>query len=569
MNRIVYTLLLVLGVSGLTLYLLGWQGIAGYMLLASTLLVLAGFAVGLARGRFTVDLLMGVVGGVTWYHGAFLEGHAVLALYGAAEIIEDAVEIYASKSIRRLAERLPSRVLRVALDGSLERVEVSELRPGDVIMIRMGEAAPVDVVLLEDAQVDLSNVTGEPHPVPMRAGAHLLSGSILLTGPVKARVLRTPKESFTQRLVEEALEALESKPRIAGLIERYVPHITVAVLGAYLAAHVFAGPLRALSILVVGCPSAYILTASYATAVHAALLARSGALLRRADSLELLWRPRTFIVDKTGTLTRLKAVPLSLPENGALSLIAGAALASKHPVARAIAEAVRSVRPGAVDVSEVAGKGMVGDVEIVAGPTMECGKTVVARAPRGEALFCLEEEIVEEARKLVGLLRSMGVRVVIASGDDRERVRRVAEELGVEEFYYGVSPEEKARIVEAYARKGITVFAGDGVNDVLALAKAHVGIAVGSLDAAGRVASLVAVGGARSLHAIFRHAISHRASILAAFSLATLAKLAALLTGLSDLVPLPLVAALGDDGSTIAGVIAASLAAGWRGRGGG
>ena len=550
------------GLAGLGL---GLDAPARSMLAASSLLLLARFIYGLRRGKFTVDLLMAVVGLVTFYYGMVFEGLIVMALYALAETIEEAVEGVARRRLESAARLIPRYAVRLR-DGAQERVPVEDLEPGDIILVPLGAAVPVDSIAIDPGMVDESVVTGEPVPVRVEPGTLLRSGSIVVEGPIRARVARRAEESFVQRLVEEAREALEEKPRLARRVERLAPHITLLVLASYAIAHLALGPHRALAILLTGCPSAFIIASSFQASYSVALLAARGVLVRGGWVLEALGEVDTYVLDKTGTLTRLAPRLIQGPGEH-VGLVAAAAQASRHPVSRALA--TLPARGTVTEAREIPGVGVEAVVEgvrvtIGRGPRDPCGPTVEARVDGSRLVFCLEEQPAPGARELVEYLYSTGRRVIIASGDRPENVERVARLLGIREYYGGLKPEDKARLIERLTREGHRVaYAGDGVNDAIALAKAHVGIAVGDLDVA-REAGDAVVQGPTHLHALARAGDAYKRGVEAAFATAGAVKAAVAVLGLAGTLPLPLVALLGDDGSTLAAVAAGALLAGAR-----
>jgi len=561
-TAITYHVLALTSLAGLGLALAGLD--PAPLLALATLIVAAGFLHALAQGRFTVDLLMAVVGGVSLAYGLHVEGLIVLLLYGLAETLEHAVEGVARRRVLEAASIIPRRVL-VQRDAGLVEEAVERLSPGDTVLVRVGEAVPADSRALSRGSVDLSHVTGEPLPVAVEPGDSVPSGALVVQGPLRLEVEERPGDSYVQRLVRLAEEAVEEKPRVARLLERYTPHITLLVLAGYAIAHQLLGPERALALLLVGCPSAFIVSSSLATSIAIAGLARRGALVRGGQVLEELWSYDVVVLDKTGTLTQLAPHPeqpvLSGPASGhLLGVVAGAAGASRHPVARALASL--PVEPVRVEAVEAPGRGIVGEgLEILPGPEHPCGKTVLARVAGAETVLCLREEPLPGARRLVAYLRERGKRVVIASGDSRENVERIAKLLGVEEYYAGLTPEDKARLVERLKGEGLrVVYAGDGINDAVALARAHVGIAVGGIDLVREAADAVAPGGAGHVLDILCTAERHRRMIRDSFATAILLKAVAGLLGLAGAIALPLVALLGDDGSTLLGAAAASRA---------
>lgn len=551
---------------GLAAGLAGLEPLQGLVLWLLAALLAARFAYMLAaEKRFTVDLLMAIVAGVSAFYRLYGEGLVVMLLYGLAEAVEERVEGIARRRIEAAARLLPRETLRLR-GGSWERVQVEELRPGDVVLVPVGEAVPADGVALSRGVVDNSVVTGEPYPVEVGPGDPVYSGAVVLEGPLRVEVARPPGESFTQRLVALAEEALERKTRLARLVEKAAAPMTVVVLAAYAAAHLALGPERALSVLLAGCPSAYIITSSFQASYSVAILASRGALVRGGYVLEAVPRLRVVVLDKTGTLTRLRARLLE-GDPRLEPLVAAAAGASRHPVSRALAALAPSGAARVEEAREVRGVGVEAVVEgrrvmIARGPPHPCGPTVEARVEGERLIYCIEEEPAPGAEELVSYLRSTGRRVVIASGDRVENVARLAERLGVEEYHGGMRPEDKARLVEELrARHGPAGFIGDGVNDAPALAAADLGIAVGGLDVAREAADAVVQSPLQALE-VFRLGDVYPRSLAAAFTVASIVKAVVAAAGLAGAAPLALVALLGDDGSTLAAVAASALATG-------
>ena len=555
--------------AGLALEVAGASLAARLVLAGAALGLAARFAMELREGRFTVDLLMAVVGGVAAWHGLTLEGLIVYLLYSVAEAAEERIEALARRRLEAAARLVPRRALVERPGGPVE-VPVEAVRPGDVTIVPVGESVPADGVALSEAVVDASIVTGESDPVAVRPGDRVYSGVTVVEGPLRVRVERSPSESFVQRLVEEAVEALEEKPGTARLIERVSPHLTAAVLAVFAAAHLAIGPERALAILLAGCPSAFIISSSFGASYQIARLARLGALVRGGRALEAASRVDVVVLDKTGTLTRLEPAPVDGDPRAwrLASLAAALARHSRHPVARALA-ALPAPGAGVARVREVRGSGLSGlvggvEVEVLAGPPLECGKTVLVRAGGEEGVVCLREALAPGARELVAYLRRRGVKLVLASGDRRENVERIARLLGIREYHAGMKPEDKAALIRRLRGEGLRVaFVGDGVNDAIALAEADFSIAVGGIDAPREVADAVAPHGPRQVVEVFEAAHRYRRGLALAFATAAVAKALVAAGGLAGLLPLPLVALLGDDGSTLAGV-AAGLAA-WAG----
>lgn len=548
---------------------------AGEALLAaiSTLLLARFFYIILGRG-FSVDLLMSIAGFVLLKHDLILEGGIIMALYGIAGLSEEYAEGYALRKLEGLRRLLPRRAL-VEKGGKLVEVDVNEVKPGDVVMVRRGEAAPVDLRLLSPGVFDLSHVTGEPDPVDAPAGSVVPSGTVNLGDPVKGVATRPPSDSFMQRLVAEALEAVERKASVQRLLERIAPYITILVLAAFTVAHLQLGGVRAVSILLAGCPSAFIVSSGYSTAMSIALLAGMGVVVKGGQVLESAGRVRVVVLDKTGTVTTARSrvsivkPPPGVDEGRFLSLASSLASASLHPLSRSLASAASGRLPvsGVRETPGVGVQGVVDGVEVfigrVDGEAPRCPeglKALHVRVNGGVGVICLEEVVDPSAPRAVRELKSMGLRVVLASGDSRERVEKVARALGVDEFHAEMKPEDKARLVEEYRnRYGPVLFAGDGLNDLVAIAKADVGVAVGNIEATADAADAVSPGGALGVSRLLRASRLYSRALAYSFALAAGIKLVAAGGGLAGLLDPVIVALIGDDGSTMAAVAVATL----------
>lgn len=572
----------------LLLELLGLHGVVSdYTLLFLSLLVLGRFAyVAVTARSISVDLLMGIAGLVTWYFHAALEGLLVYLLYSFSELIEDWVEAYATRRIEGLRSLIPGRVLVRKSDGSLEEKGLDMVVAGDVVAVRPGETVPVDGVIVDgESLFDTSYVTGEPEPVRLGRGDSVVSGYINRLRLVYVKALRPPRESMLQLLVMEAEKSLERKSRLQRMLDRFSGPYTLLVLGVFGLAAAFLTPYRALAILLAGCPSAFIVSSNTATALTIAVLARRGVVARGGLALEGAARIRVLVFDKTGTLTlgRLR-VAFVRPANGfeektLLEYAGAASKASIHPVAAALSPHSRLYPE---EGEEYPGKGVMARINgrvVAVGSKQFLREMGVEGLPAGsncgnglrevlvavDGVFagsiCLEEEVSSSAGEVVAALSSRGLRVVIASGDRVERVRRIAEKLGVDEYYGGLSPEDKKRLVIMLReRYGSVGFVGDGVNDVEALAEADTSIAVGGLRLVSSIADIVLPRGISPLPLVFEASKRYMSSIRAAFLAAIVIKLGVMALGVLGFLPLWLVVGLGDDGSTLASVgIAVSL----------
>jgi len=565
--------------AGAAASLAGFQGAALAVLAAVAGGLLARFAYYLlVRGRYTIDLIMGGAGLLLVAAGRPFEGLILAALYGVAELVEEAVEGFALRRVTALLEVVPGRVTVVR--GGVQRVvDADAVRPGDVVVVGRGQVVPVDGVLLDRGVFNPSLVTGEPGPVEAGPGEAVPSGYVNLGGPVRVRAVASPGDSSLQRVLRLAVELLERRSRVERLLERYAPAYTVALFASSGAALIAWGVNGAVSVLVAGCPSAFIITSGVLSLYAVGSLARRGVVAKGGEALERLSRVRVIMLDKTGTLTLGRPVlarvtpPPGLGEGELLALAAGLAAASSHPLSRGIVEAARLRGlgiPAAEGVEEVPGGGLRGRVEgydvalgsagFLGAPEGGCGEgeaAVHVRVDGYTGVLCFGDVLDDAAREAVERLRGMGFRVVIASGDRRENVERVARLLGVDEYYWGLKPEDKVRLVaELRRRHGPVAVVGDGVNDAAAMAAADAAVAVGDVGVVVEVADAVLRGGVRQLPTLMAAARGFRGGLAGGFAVAGAVKAAAVAGGVAGVLPLWLVALAGDDGSTLLGVAA-------------
>lgn len=438
----------------------------------------------------------------------------------------------ASRALETLARLMPSHAHRRGTDGTTSDVALDELQPGDVVVVKPGEKVPADGDVVDgSSEVDESMLTGESLPVPKSAGDEVIGGAVNGEGALVVTVRRTGAESFLAQVVGLVREAQESKSATQDLADRAATWLTVVALGggaATFAAWIALGrPLsfameRAVTVMVIACPHALGLAIPLVVAVSTALGASSGVLVRDRAAFETARKLDTVIFDKTGTLTLGRfgvAEVATLGEFGrdeVLSLAGSVEALSEHPIARAIAEAAPS-KSAAADFRAMPGsgaRGLVGGREIaVVGPAYLTGNGI-AVPEGGDALaaggrtvvyvlrdgvpvgaIALADVVRPESAEAVRRLKAMGIETIMLTGDSEPVAARVAAELGIDRFFAGVTPADKAATVRRVQAEGkVVAMVGDGVNDAPALATADVGIAIGAgTDVAVATADIVLV----------------------------------------------------------------------------
>jgi len=463
-------------------------------------------------------------GGVPVY---FEAAAAIVTLTLLGQVLELRARARTGAALRALLGLAPETARRVAADGSDADVPLAHVAAGDRLRVRPGERVPVDGVVLEGrSAVDESMLTGEPIPVAKGPGDAVTGGTLNGTGGFVMRADRVGAETLLARIVALVADAQRSRAPIQGLADRvsawFVPGVVVVALvafGAWLAfgpeprlAHAL---VSAVAVLIIACPCALGLATPVSIAVAMGRGAQAGVLFRSAEAIERLREIDVLLVDKTGTLTEgrphLTAVEAA-PGHDAdtmLRLAAGLERASEHPLAAAVLAGAqeRGVKvPEASDFEAIPGRGVRGRIEgrevaigsaaflaslgadasaladRVAALRAE-GATVVLVAVDGApaGLLAVADPVKESAPEAVRALHAEGLRIVMVSGDARATAEAVARRLGVDEVVAEVLPQQKADVVARFQAAGNRVaMAGDGVNDAPALAKADVGIAMGS-----------------------------------------------------------------------------------------
>ncbi|HEU4490213.1 MAG TPA: heavy metal translocating P-type ATPase [Jiangellales bacterium] len=445
----------------------------------------------------------------------------------------------ASGALDALAALLPDDAERVLDGGTPEVVPVSALAEGDLVLVRAGGRVPADgVVEGGEAELDESMITGESRPVPRGPGDRVVAGTVATDSSLRIRVTAVGEATALagiQRLVEQAQT---SRSRAQALADRAAALLFYVAGAAGVITFVVWAALgelgeavtRTVTVLVIACPHALGLAIPLVVAISTAMAARRGVLVKDRLALERMRQVDVVLFDKTGTLTRGEpvvagVVAMTGDDDDVLRLAAAAESESEHPLARAIVAAARAAGgdlPAVSDVRSVTGRGVRAVVDgrrvAVGGPALlreeglheppslvartagwtERGATVLHVVRDGEVIgsLALEDAVRPESRRAVDALHARGVRVAMVTGDARSVAQAVADDLGVDEVFAEVLPEDKdGHVAELQARGLRVAMVGDGVNDAPALARADVGIAVGAgTDVAIESAGIVLAG---------------------------------------------------------------------------
>lgn len=441
----------------------------------------------------------------------------------------------ASRALEEMARLLPSDAHKLMRDGRVEDVPLSKLTVGDKVIVKPGEKVPADGEVVDgETSVNESMLTGESKPVSKKAGDEVTGGSINGKGSITVEIKKTGEDSFISQVIELVKEAQENKSRTQDLASRAALWLTiVALAGGAVTLFIwlaimnrdFAFALeRTVTVMVITCPHALGLAVPLVVAVSTAISAREGLLIRNRAAFERARSIQAIIFDKTGTLTEGRfgvtdtvALTENMEERELLKYAASVEAHSEHPIARAIL----SSSEGAFPVEEfraIPGKGAQGkvngrDVKVVnPGYLRENGlatnderverlsaqgKTVVFVVIDGKpkGAIALADIIRPQSKRAISMLKEMGIRCMMLTGDNRRVAQWVSEEVGLDEYFAEVLPHEKAAKVREVQSRGLVVaMTGDGVNDAPALAQADVGIAIGAgTDVAVETADIVLV----------------------------------------------------------------------------
>ncbi|CAG1008530.1 H+-transporting ATPase [Anaerolineae bacterium] len=488
--------------------------------------------------EFNINLLMSIAAVGAILIGEYLESATVIFLFAVGESLEGYTADRARNSIRSLIALKPRTALRLR-NGHEEQISVDDLAVGEIILVKPGENIPMDgVVRMGASGVNQAPITGESVPIAKTPGAEVFAGSINGEGTLQIEVTRLAQDNTLSRiikLVEEAQNVRAPSQRLIDQFARYyTPAVTVlAALVAFLPPLLFGAPFydtaaghgwlyRALSMLVIACPCALVISAPVTVISAITAAARRGILIKGGAHLEALGMARAFAFDKTGTLTQGKPTVTGYraadctTEDGCercdeiLALATAVERRAAHPLAQAVVSAAESrhlegVYAPAESVEMLAGRGVRGRVEgkeITVGshplfdqehphPVTLCrdvqaaeaqGQTTMMLAEGGEVkgFIALADTLRADSPQVIHDLNAMNIATVMLTGDNLTAAKAIGAQAGVRDVRAGLLPADKVEAVkELLKQHGNVVMVGDGINDTPALAAATVGIAMG------------------------------------------------------------------------------------------
>jgi Cu+-exporting ATPase len=468
-------------------------------------------------------------GGIT-PHVYFDTSATIITLILLGRMLEARAKGKTSEAIRKLMG-LQAKTATVLRDGIEKEIPVEEVTVGDIVIVRPGERIPVDGEVMEGySTVDESMLTGESLPVEKSSGDKIFGGTVNKAGSFKLRALRIGKETALAQIIRLVEEAQGSKAPIQRLADKvasiFVPTVIGIAIVTFFAWFVF-GPkpsftialMNFIAVLIIACPCALGLATPTAIMVGTGKGAEKGILIRDAEALELSHKIQAVVLDKTGTITKGEPEVVEvIGVNGAspdaiLQIAASAERLSEHPLGQAI---VKKAIEGGLEISDpidfvaipgggikarisqrseyyevfIGSEGMmqreginISTVKTLSDKISSNGRTPVFMAVNNEikAVFSIADTIKEGSVEAIESLKSMGIEVVMLTGDHQNTARAIAQEVGINRFFAEVLPDQKVEAVRKIKSEGkITAMVGDGINDAPALAEADVGIAVGT-----------------------------------------------------------------------------------------
>jgi Cu+-exporting ATPase len=493
----------------------------------------------LRNGSANMDVLVAMGSSVAYFYSLLVLLHpalgmhvyfetsaVIITLIKMGKMLESRTKGRTGVAIRKLMALRP-KTATVMLEGHERVVPLSRVRAGDEVVVRPGEAIPVDgVILTGESSIDESMLTGEPIPVDKRSGDSIAAGTINGEGLIRFVARKVGKDTALARIIRMVQDAQGSKAPIQGLADRVAAIFVPGVIGiAFLTfilwwvigGHFVPAMIRMVAVLVIACPCALGLATPTAIMAGTGKGAEKGVLFKNSQALELATRLDTIVLDKTGTITqgrpavtdlRLLQSP-NLLENEFLRLAASAETGSEHPIGRAVVreaegrkielarpDSFKALRGLGVQARVIGREIMVGRPawleemglsmdglrpQILA--MQDMGKTVMVAAIDGrpEGLIAVSDPVKPESEEAIRKLHGESLRVVMLTGDNAQTAKNIASQMAIDEVIPDVRPEQKAEKIKELQQEGRRVgMVGDGINDAPALAQADVGFAIGT-----------------------------------------------------------------------------------------
>jgi Cd2+/Zn2+-exporting ATPase len=513
-------LLLLLGFFA---WLLGQEQAANWLFLASAIIGGAPiFKLAFTNIIRDFDLTAGVMVSIAMIAALIVGEYSAAAIVAlmmlVGEMLEDFTVARADNALEELESLIPEFVTLLR-DGEDVEAPLDSIRRGDIVLVRPGSRIPVDgVIIAGDSAINQASITGESIPVDKESGDHVYAGTLCTSGALEIKVVEIGGETTLGNMIRLVKEARKTQSPVERVANRYARYLTPLAIIIAIATYFLTNDIiRAITVLIVICPCSLVLATPTAVVASIGNAAKRGVVVKNGSSMERIGKVDVVAFDKTGTLTLGEpSLQETIPLNGIkpdelLSLAASAERLSEHPLGKAIVNAARleninTVAPQSfetlpghgilarVDGHEVViGERMLKEKEITSSQTVAhkikdletSGHTVVQVAVDREVagLLVISDSVRPESASAVSDLKKLGIgETILISGDNRAVAEAIGQELGVDRVYSETLPEQKLDLIADFQETGKKVaYIGDGVNDAPALAKADVGIAMGSI----------------------------------------------------------------------------------------
>lgn len=419
----------------------------------------------------------------------------------------------AADTLDKITSAIPSEI-KIVKEEKIIAIKLDDVQVGDVVVVSSGERVLLDGEITKGSgSFDESSLTGESEPIYKSVGMNVISGSVSIDADVHFRVVKDFRHSTLSNIVKLLESAINKKPKIQQMANRLSEHFSLVILtlsfltffGWWLSSHSFETSLMvAISVIIIACPCALALATPVATLVGLGLGASRGILFKEASGLETMAKTNTLVLDKTGTITAGKpeVVKEHIFEPFDKTLLYSFVASSNHPIAKGVARFIKQENENLHECTfdlftQIPSQGMMaelGDMRLLGGNKKLLDTNGIVMDSSSDAtLFCfainqrvvavyeLEDRVKEGILELVDAMKKMKIDVVMLTGDNESAARKVASNVGIENVLYEQTPQSKAEFInKLYDEAKSVVMVGDGVNDILALASADIGIAMGS-----------------------------------------------------------------------------------------
>ncbi|WP_105300828.1 heavy metal translocating P-type ATPase [Anaerococcus marasmi] len=481
-----------------------------YLLSAWNVLI-KGFK-GIIRGQaMDENFLLSIASIAAFLLGQYIEAIAVILFYNFGDLFENIASHKSRQNIEGLLDLVPDVANKVNPDGSTTEIDLDDVEVGDILLVRDGEKIGVDGVVIEGhGLLDTSSVTGESMPVEAEVGSEVISSSLLTEGIIKIRAQKEFDDSVAAKIMEIIEDSAESKSQSEKMVTRfakiYTPIVVAIALIVAIIPPLFFGVdwydsiFLAATFLVISCPCGLVLSVPLSFMSGLGLASENGILIKGSQYFEGLKNAKVLLSDKTGTLTtgnfKVKDIEYFTDHDREkiLDYIYNIELMSTHPIAKGIVKSLDRDEKHDLfeEVTNEKGLGVratskdgdlikIGSARFIGYDGEENDRAIyVSIDDKLAAKVIIEDEIKDQSFETIEDLRKHFENIAVVSGDGKNAVEETAKELGLDDYYAEVMPDQKLEIMKGYQDKGLpTVFVGDGINDAPVLTNADVGISMG------------------------------------------------------------------------------------------